>query len=127
VATLIALAAADLLIIPTQPEYFSAWSLRSMTNMIREVRMQNNHTLAYRILITMFDRRNRVHRNVSEQIQAAFCECLFNTVINTDTRLRECERHGLPITHYDPSSRSTLQYQSVAQELIDYVENRLST
>jgi chromosome partitioning protein len=95
--------------------------------MIHEVRRQNNQALAYRILITMCDRRSRVHLNVSEQIQAAFCECLFETVINTDTRLRECERCGLPITHYDRNSRSAFQYESVAQELIDYVENKTST
>lgn len=120
--TLMALTAAHLLIIPTQPEYFSVYALRSMLAAIREVRAEFNPGLVYRILITMQDLRNRIHRNLSEQIRTTFSDGLFRTVIQIDTQLRESAVAGLPITHYRRTSRSTLQYQALAQELIAYVE-----
>jgi chromosome partitioning protein len=120
--TLNALNAADMLIIPTQPEFFSVHSLRTMMNTVRQVRSQHNPELVYRILITMHDRRNRIHREVKEQIESAFSEGLFQTTIGIDTKLRESAVEGLPITHYKSRSRSALQYDALAQELIEYVK-----
>jgi chromosome partitioning protein len=119
--TLNALVAADLLIIPTQAEFFSANALRTMTAAIRQVRSQQNPNLIYRILITIFDRRNRIHREVSEQIRNAFGDGVFQTVIEIDTKLRESAIEGLPITHRKSQSRSALQYDALAQELMAYV------
>jgi chromosome partitioning protein len=119
--TLNALVAADLLIIPTQPEFFSAHALRSMMTTISQVRSQFNPNLIYRILITMLDRRNRVHRDVEEQIRLAFGEGVFETRIEVDTKLRESAIQGLPISHHHKHSRSALQYDNLAQELMQYV------
>lgn len=118
--TLNALAASDLLIIPTQPEYFSAHALRRMMDMIRQVRSQYNPDLAYRILITMYDRRNRIHQEVGEQIRQTFGEAVFKTIIEIDTKLRESAVEGLPISHHRSNSRSAHQYEALAQELIAY-------
>jgi chromosome partitioning protein len=120
--TLNALNAAHTLLIPTQPEYFSVHSLRNMIPLIRRVRSQSNPGLAYRILITMHDRRNRIHRNLSEQLRAAFSDGVLQTVIDVDTKLRESSLAGLPITHYNPKSRSATQYQALAQEFVQYVQ-----
>ncbi|MEK6220850.1 MAG: AAA family ATPase, partial [Chloroflexota bacterium] len=57
--TLNAMTAANLLLIPTQAEYFSAYALKNMMTAIRQVRTQNNSNLIYRVLVTMFDRRNK--------------------------------------------------------------------
>jgi chromosome partitioning protein len=122
--TLNAMNAADLLIIPTQPEYFSAHALRAMMQAIRKVRAQSNPGLVYRILITMQDKRNRIHRNLSEQIRATFGEGLFKTIIETDTKLRESAIAGMPITYYRSQSRSALQYDALAQELIEHVQEK---
>ena len=119
--TLNALNAADILIIPTQPEYFSAHALRTMMETIRQVRNQHNQKLAYRVLITMYDQRNRIHRDVHAQIKETFTDGVFNTTIGVDTKLRESAVEGLPISHYKRQSRSALQYDALAQELIDYV------
>lgn len=119
-----ALSAADLLIIPTQAEYFSAYALRNMMGLIRRVRQDSNPDLGYRILITLLDRRNRTHRNIQEQLQNTFGEGLFKTVIEIDTKLRESPIAGLPITHYKPSTRGSQQYRELAQELIDYVKEK---
>jgi chromosome partitioning protein len=122
-----ALAAADLLLIPTQAEYFSAYALRNMMNLVRRIREEDNPNLAYRILVTMLDNRNRTHRNIHDQLRSTFGEGVFNSVIEIDTKLRESSIAGLPISHYKPGSRGTTQYHILAQELIEYVketENR---
>ncbi len=121
--TLNALVAADLLIIPTQPEYFSAHALRTMMTLIRQVRSTHNTRLVYRILVTLFDKRNRIHRQVLEQINQSFGGGVFGTVIGIDTKLRESAIEGVPISHLKVpggSSRSALQYDALAQEIIQY-------
>jgi chromosome partitioning protein len=125
--TMNALSAADLLLIPSQAEYFSAYALRNMMGLIRRVRDESNPDLAYRILVTMFDRRNRTHRNIHDQLRSTFTEGVFNTVIEVDTKLRESPIAGLPITKYKPGTRGALQYRVLAQELMEYAketENR---
>lgn len=123
--TINALTAAQVVITPTQPEYFSAYGLRSVMAAIRRVRGQTNPNLIYFVLITMMDRRNRIHRTLNEQLRATFGEGLLNTVIETDTKLRESTVAGLPITHYYSSSRGAGQYRSLAQELIQNVEEKI--
>jgi chromosome partitioning protein len=120
--TLNALSAADLLIIPTQAEYFSAYALRNMMGSIRRIRQESNPKLAYRILVTLLDRRNRTHRNIFEQLQTTFGQGVFTTVIEVDTKLRESPIAGVPITQYKPSSRGSQQYRVLAQELIEYAK-----
>jgi len=117
-----ALTAADLLLIPTQAEYFSAYALRNMMTLIRQVRERDNPALAYRILVTMLDKRNRTHRNIHEQLRATFGEGVFDTVIEIDTKLRESPIAGMPISRYKPSARGSTQYRVLAEELIEYAK-----
>ncbi len=120
--TINALTAADLLVVPTQAEYFSAYALRDMMSIIRQVRSEDNPKLAYRILVTLLDQRNRTHRDIRDQLERTFGIGLFKTVIEIDTKLRESPILGLSITQYKPHSRGALQYRSLAEELIQYVE-----
>jgi chromosome partitioning protein len=115
-----ALSAADLLIIPTQPEYFSAHALRDMLNLILAIRQENNPKLRYRILLTMLDKRNRIHRSLAEQIRTAFNEAIYDVEIEIDTRLRESAILGQPINQYAPESRATKQYRELAEETGHY-------
>jgi chromosome partitioning protein len=124
--TVNALTAANLLVIPTQAEYFSAYALRDMMSIVRQVRGEDNPDLAYRILITLLDQRNRTHRDIHEQLDRTFGLGLFKTIIEIDTKLRESPILGLPITQYKPNSRGALQYRSLAEELIQYVEQKTS-
>ncbi len=117
-----ALAAANLLLIPTQAEYFSAYALRNMMGLIRRSREMDNPNLSYRILVTMLDRRNRTHRNIHEQLRATFGTGVFNTVIELDTKLRESPIAGQPITHYKAAARGSTQYRVLAQELVEYAK-----
>jgi chromosome partitioning protein len=111
-----ALSAANLLIIPTQPEYFSAHALRDMLNLILAIRQRNNPKLRYRILLTMLDKRNRIHRSLAEQIRTAFNEAIFDVEIEIDTKLRESAIMGQPINQYAPESRAAKQYRELAEE-----------
>ena len=119
-----ALSASNLLLIPTQAEYFSAYALRNMMGIIRRIRLESNPNLGYRILVTMLDRRNRTHRNIQEQLQNTFGDGLFKTVIEVDTKLRESPIAGLPITRYKPGARGSQQYRELAQELIEHVKEK---
>ena len=112
-----ALMAAQLLIIPSQPEYFSAYALKSMLTSVKRARSQGNPALQYRILITMQDLRNRVHRNLTQELRSTFGKGVLHTVIETDTKLRESSIAGLPVTHFFARTRSALQYKTLAEEL----------
>lgn len=122
--TMNALTTANMIIIPTQPEYFSVHGLRGVLSAVRRIRSQQNPNLNYRVLITMMDRRNKIHRTLHEQLRTTFGEGVFQTVIETDTRLRESTVVGLPITHYFPHSRSALQYRALAQEILQNVQEK---
>jgi len=116
--TLNALTAADLLIIPFQCEYYAVRSLHQLLGLVRLVRRKTNPRLSYRLLVSMFDMRNKVHRLTLEQIRARFPNAMFQTIIQVDTRLRESPAFGLPITRYAPRTRAARQYRALAQELI---------
>jgi chromosome partitioning protein len=122
-----ALTAASLLIIPTQCEYFSAHALRDVLQLIRDIRTRTNPRLRYRLLLTMLDRRNRIHRSLYDQIRLAFGKAVFDTEIESDTRLRESPVLGQPITVYAPGSRAAEQYRRLAQELKDYVQETIGS
>lgn len=122
VITLNAFVAANLLIIPTQAEYLSAYALRHVMATIRKVRDESNPDLMYRILITMLDIRIGSHKMLTSQLQNTFGNAVLSTIIQIDSKLRESTIAGLPITHFFPRSRSAHQYQALAQELTQYVK-----
>lgn len=122
-----ALVAADLLVIPTQCEFFSANALRDMINLIRSIRARSNPQLRYRLLMTMVDLRNRMHQNLLDQIQKAFGSAVFKTIIQTDTRFRESPLFAQPITTYSPRTRGAIQYRALAEEIRQYVNEFVGT
>lgn len=119
-----ALMASDFLILPTQAEYYSIFALRNMITLIRQIRANGNPSLRYRLLLTMFDKRNRIHCSLAEHLRSTFSTGVFESVIEVDTKLRESPIAGLPIIYHAPKSRSALQYRFLAQEIIQYVHNK---
>lgn len=120
--TLNALQASNLLIIPTQAEYYSVFALRNMMGLIRQVRKNGNPGLRYRLLITLFDKRNGIHRTLAEHLRKTFSNGVLESVIEVDTKLRESPIAGLPINYHAAKSRSAMQYRFLAQEIIQYVK-----
>jgi chromosome partitioning protein len=118
--TLNALTAADLLIVPTQCEYFAARSLRRVIELVKLVREKTNPNLIYRVLVTMFDRRNRISRLIFEQMQQRIPDVMFKTIIEVDVKLKESPAFGKPITLYAPNTRGAQQYGALATELMNH-------
>jgi chromosome partitioning protein len=106
------------MIIPTQAEYYAARTLQHVFELIRLVRQKTNADLRYRILITMYDRRNKICERILGQMKTAFPHILYNTVIEIDTKLRESPVVGKPITLYRPNTRGARQYHELAEELM---------
>ena len=119
-----ALTAADLLIIPTQCEYFSIQALTDMFEIVNLIRERTNPHLLYRLLVTMFDGRGTFHTRMLEQMREYFKEGLLQTIIGFDTKLREAQLAGLPVTVHAPQSRGAQQYRQLAEELTIHVSNK---
>lgn len=118
--TLNALTAADRLIIPVQCEYYAARSLRQIVQLARLVQRKTNPHLGYQVLVTMYDRRNKICRLILDQMQRDLRPVLFDTIIEVDTKLRESPAVGQPITVYAPNTRSAEQYRALAKELLNH-------
>lgn len=116
--TLNALTAAELLIIPVQCELYAAHSVRQMVRLADQVRDPCSHNLEHRLLITMYDMRNKISRMILEQLKRGRGGELFETIIQVDTKLRESPAYGKPITSYATGSRAAQQYRALAEELI---------
>lgn len=118
--TLNALTAADLLIIPVQCEYYAARSLRRIVRLARLVQVKTNPNLTYQMLVTMYDRRNKICQIIFNQMQQELSHILYQTIIEVDTKLKESPVFGQPITHYAPYTRGAQQYRALAKELVDH-------
>ena len=116
--TLNALTVAELMIVPTQAEYYAARTLQNVFELIRLVRERTNPALRYRLLVTLYDRRNKICQTTLAEMRAAFSRLLFTTVIEVDTKLRESPVVGQPITVYRPNTRGAQQYRALAKELL---------
>jgi chromosome partitioning protein len=117
--TINALTAADLLIIPTQSEFFSAYALQTMFSVVIGVRKKYNSKLKYRILVTQLDLHLRDHNNILNQLQKHLGESLYRTRIFADPLLRESQIQGIPIPFSMPNSTCALQYRKLAREIIN--------
>jgi chromosome partitioning protein len=115
-----ALTAAELLIVPTQCEYYAVRSMRRVLQLVRLVREKTNPALAYRVLITMFDRQSRLSGVLREQLVGWLESGLLETFIEIDPKIRESAVTRQPITQYAPQSSGAVQYRQLARELMNY-------
>ncbi len=122
--TMNALTAADLIIMPTQAEYFSIYALRGMMKIVKELREKVNPNLTYRLLITQFDGRNKIHHMMSEHLKRVFGTGVLSSYIEMDTKLRESQIAGMPIIFHSPKCRSAMQYRALSQEILDYAQEK---
>ena len=119
VMTVNALVASDYVIVPMQCEYFAMEGLGALLNTVKLVKSQLNPQLSLGgILLTMFDQRNLLAHQVSDDVRKHFGNKVFKTVIPRNVRLSESPSHGLPIILYDIKSRGALAYMEMAQEII---------
>jgi chromosome partitioning protein len=123
--TLIALYAADAVLIPVQCEYYAAKGLDLLLTIISTMEKRRDHAIPWHLVVTLFDPRNKIHRTVYEQLKYNFSEHLLETFIRMDTKLRECPIVGEPITVYAPATRASKQYRQLAHEVDQRVKKEI--
>ena len=117
--TLNALVCADGVLIPMQCEYYALEGLSSLMETIEQVRSSVNPNLEIEgLLRTMYDPRNKLAIDVSDQLIEHFGDRVYRTVVPRNIRLAEAPSHGLPVLKYDKTSRGALAYYSLAGEII---------
>ena len=124
--TLNALTAADTLLVPLQCEFFALEGLSQLLQTVERVQQRFNPDLGIiGIALTMFDRRNRLTDQVSDDVRACLGKLVFETSIPRNVRLSEAPSHGLPALIYDQHCTGSRAYIALARELIGRLpENR---
>lgn len=118
--TLNGLCAARSVMIPMQCEYYALEGLSDLVNTIRKVRENLNPDLEIEgLLRTMFDPRNSLAQQVSDQLQQHFGNKVYRTVIPRNVRLAEAPSFGVPALHHDALSKGTQAYLALAGELLN--------
>ena len=119
ILTVNALVAADGVIVPMQCEYYALEGLSALISSINSIRDNVNQTLEiFGILRTMYDPRNNLARDVSQQLAEHFSDTLFATSIPRNVRLAEAPSHGMPVLTYDKRSSGALAYLALAAEIV---------
>ena len=117
--TMNALVAAHGVIIPIQCEYYALEGLSSLVETVERIRQTANSRLRIEgVLRTMYDPRNNLARDVSEQLGVFFKEELYHTVIPRNVTLAEAPSHGLSIIQYDKASKGSVAYIELVGEML---------
>lgn len=117
--TVNALCAADSVLVPLQCEFYAMEGLGQLMQTIRLVQQELNPTLEIGgILLTMFDGRNNLCHQVSDEIRAHFGDKVFDVVVPRNVRLSEAPSYGQPVLMYDIASRGAQAYMSLAKEVL---------
>ena len=117
--TINALAASDSVLIPIQSEFFALEGLSQLMNTIRLVQKHINPQLTLEgVVLTMFDKRSLMSRQISKEISNYFVDKLYNTVIPRNIRLSEAPSHGVPINLYDGKCSGADAYAALAKQFV---------
>lgn len=124
--TVNALVAADRVIIPIQCEYYALEGVRALLDTLALIKRHLNPSLEIEtVLLTMFDNRIKLSRDVVADVRAAFGERVARSVVPRNVRLSEAPSRGLPITCYDPRSKGAAAYRQIAQEIVARGQTRI--
>jgi chromosome partitioning protein len=125
--TINAMVAADAVIVPLQCEFFALEGLSQLLKTIELVRTNLNAALEIQgIILTMFDKRNRLSDQVAADVRANMGEMVYNTVIPRNVRISEAPSHGLPALVYDLRCPGSQAYIKLAGELVQRERSRLA-
>ena len=123
--TLNALTAADTLLVPLQCEFFALEGLSQLLKTVEQVQQRFNPGLGIvGVVLTMFDRRNRLTDQVAADVRSCLGNLVFETVIPRNVRLSEAPSHGLPALIYDHACAGSQAYMALARELISRLPER---
>lgn len=117
--TINALVAAESVLIPMQCEYYALEGLSALMDTINKIRSALNPDLVIEgLLRTMYDPRNRLSQQVTEQLHKYFGEKVYRTVIPRNVRLAEAPSYGVPVLNYDKMSKGAQAYLALAGEIL---------
>ena len=118
--TVNSLTAADSVIIPVQCQYFALEGLGKLLNTIKIVQSRFTPNLDIEgILLTMFDSRTRISKQVVDEVKTHFQSMVFDTIINTNTRLSEAPSFGQTIIMHDAASTGAINHLNLAREILN--------
>ncbi len=122
--TIMSLVAAEELLVPLQTEFFALEGITQLVKTIERIKINLNPKLEIRgILLTMFDKRNKLSAQVDEEARKYFKEKVYKTVIPRNVRLSEAPSHGVPCLVYDKGCVGSKSYLDLAGEFIN--QNRI--
>ena len=122
--TINALAAADSALIPIQSEYFALEGLSQLMNSIKLVIKSLNTSLYIEgVVITMYDSRSLISRQISEQIRKFFKAKVFEVVVPRNVRIAEAPSHGVPVMLHDPKCVGAKAYNALTDKFLERCEN----
>ena len=126
--TLNGLIASDAVLVPIQCEFFALEGISELMDTIDRIRDSFQHGLGIAgILLTMYDDRTNLTRQVAADLKEFFKDQVFKTVIPRSVRLAEAPGFGKPILTYDPRSRGAESYIKLAKEILDHEQTRSLT
>ncbi|QBY02056.1 ParA family protein [Rhodophyticola sp. CCM32] len=118
--TINAMVAADAVLVPLQSEFFALEGLSQLMLTIREVRQSANPGLRIEgVVLTMYDQRNNLSRQVEEDARETLGALVYNTKIPRNVRLSEAPSFSVPVLQYDPASRGSQAYLDLADEMLN--------
>jgi len=119
ILTVNSLVASTGILVPMQCEYYALEGLAALMQTVEVIKTESNPNLQIEgVLRTMYDPRNGLARDVSQQLVDHFGEQVFKTLIGRNVRLAEAPSHGLPAILYDRTSKGAIGYMALAEELI---------
>lgn len=118
--TVNALVGADKLIIPIQTEFYALEGVTKLLESMKRVKSRLNPSLdIFGILLTMYDGRTTLSRQVAAEVRNYFGDQVFETIIPRTVKLSEAPSYGMPITQYDPSGKGAAAYSELAKEVVN--------
>lgn len=118
--TINALVAADKLLIPIQCEFYALEGVTKLLDSMKRVKSRLNPTLdIYGVLLTMYDNRTLLSKQVVDDVRGFFGKSVFGTPIPRTVKLSEAPSFGQPITQYDPKGKGAIAYIELAKEVIE--------
>jgi chromosome partitioning protein len=116
--TLNALVASDMVLIPIQTQFFALMGLSMILDLLELIKTDLGYDIKKRYLLTIFDPRTKMAKEIVAQVKESLGEDVFKTVIPNNIRLAEAPSYGLPISLHAPESPGALAYSNLANEVI---------
>lgn len=117
--TVNAMVASHSILVPLQSEFFALEGLSQLMLTVREVRQSANPNLRIEgIVLTMFDKRNNLSHLVAKDARDTLGEMVFETIVPRNVRVSEAPSFAIPVLEYDTSSRGSVAYRALAQEMV---------